>query len=331
MGLAKTAPPVATIVTPSSQAAVSNTSYAGVVGPGQTLPLSLAGTNFYLSVATAPLFVRTSGQAWSLYQPGTGANVGAFSVVELYNASANAITFQINVGTSQFIDHRMVPYLQALLVTHLVASEDGYGWAGSGPSWTTSLPDLSGLPFQTGQYVNPTVEIVGAGGSGATFTLTVTNGLISAITIATPGSGLTNGVYTTPVGLYLIDDTGSGASLSVTVAGGVATAASVISGGNPPTNWVGVRRVSLFIQTQDYRSSVYLSQTLNGGTLAIIQSVSGTSTSPSQIVGAPFQLAAAGTFYAIAENAYTVYPSTSIWEIYEAVAPGSGLQGTPPG
>jgi hypothetical protein len=131
-------PPVAAIVVPSA-AGANNTSYAGIVGAGQTLPLSMAGTNFYLSIATAPLFVRTSGQAWSLYQPGTGANVGAFSLLELYNSSPNAITFQVNVGTSFFIDHRAVTPLVPFSI--IVPAVWGPYFGGS---YSTILDDKAG-------------------------------------------------------------------------------------------------------------------------------------------------------------------------------------------
>jgi hypothetical protein len=136
----KTPPPVGAIVA-ASAAATNNTSYAGLIAPGQTVPLSLAGTNFYLSVATAPLWIRTSGQAWSLYQPGTGANVGQFNLVELYNSSANAITFQINCGTASFIDHRaVVPTVPANV---FVAAT----WTGTtgGDSFAADLLDKSGM------------------------------------------------------------------------------------------------------------------------------------------------------------------------------------------
>lgn len=132
-------PPVATIKS-SSAASVNNTSYAGIVGPGQTLPLSMAGTNFYLSIATAPLYVRPGAQAWSLYQPGTGANVGAFGLIELYNSTANPITFQINVGTAQFIDHRaIIPTVPQ----NVFVPASWSGMAG-GSSFTAQLLDKSG-------------------------------------------------------------------------------------------------------------------------------------------------------------------------------------------
>lgn len=309
--------------------ASSINSFAGIVGVGQTLPIALPGEMFYLSVSSAPVFIRSSGGVWSQFQPGTGLEVPQFSQLEVYNGTANPVTFQIFAGPSGFIDNRAIPWLQSPNVVHLVASQDGYGWTTIGDSSKVSVLDLSGQSFQTGQYVNPFASIVGAGGVAATFTLTVTNGLISAIAIATPGSGMTDGLYTTGNGgLKVEDDSGSGASLSVTVSGGVATVASVLFGGNPATTWLAIRRVSLSVQTQNYQVTAFLQQTLSGSALAIIQSVQGTMSSPIQAVSAPFELEAAGNFVVAAVNSTSDAPLTSVWEIYESVA--QGFQGTPP-
>jgi hypothetical protein len=127
----------------------STISYAGIVGAGQTIPLSLTGTMFYLSVSTAPLYVRPAGQVWSQYQPGTGLDVSEqFSLLEVYNGSAKPVTFQIFAGPSEFIDHRALPNLQAPNVIHSVASEGGAGWSGGPDDWAASAPDLSGSSFQ---------------------------------------------------------------------------------------------------------------------------------------------------------------------------------------
>ncbi len=304
-------------------------SFAGIVGAGQTLPVALAGEMFYLSVSSAPVFMKSTGGVWSQFQPGTGLQVPPFTLLQVYNATANPITFQIFAGPVGFIDNRAIPWLQSPNTVHLVASTDGYRWTTVGSGSESSVPDLSGQSFQTGQYVNPFLSLVGAGGFTATFTLTVNNGLISAIAIATPGSGMTDGLYTTGNGgLKLVDDSGSGASLSVTVSGGVATAASVLFSGNPATTWLAIRRVSLFIQTQNYQVTAFLSQTFKGTSLALIQSVVGTMSSPIESVSPPFQLSAEGDFFVAVDNPNSSGPLTSVWEIYEAVL--QGFQGTPP-
>jgi hypothetical protein len=196
----KVAPPVGTIISKAGAGASNNTSYAGVVAPGQTLPLSMTGTNFYLSVATAPLYVRTSGQSWSLYQPGTGANVGAFQLIELYNSGASAITFQINVGTGQFIDHRAVTPLVPFSV--IVPPVWGPYFGGS---YSTALADKAGLPitdiagnsyiavqrilasFQTG--VNPAGNsVIFVSGEGSSFQVCIVQ------SIDTPGGSISGPV-----------------------------------------------------------------------------------------------------------------------------------------
>ncbi len=68
-----------------------------------------------------------------------------------------------------------------------------------------------------------------AGGTPATFTVTVVNGAITAVAIATAGSGQTPGTYAGVV----TDPTGTGAAVSIVVAGGgtVTATPTVTSGG----------------------------------------------------------------------------------------------------
>jgi hypothetical protein len=247
----KTPPPVGAIVA-ASAAATNNTSYAGLIAPGQTVPLSLAGTNFYLSVATAPLWIRTSGQAWSLYQPGTGANVGQFSLVELYNSSANAITFQINCGTASFIDHRAVVPTSPQNVIHTVANQSGFGWTINGSDGAAAAPDLSGKQFTDAK-------------------------------------------------------------------------------GNA---WIAVQRVACYIQTVQLNvyAVVALIQAGLANPIAWVQSVTGASLESGGTVAPPLSIAATGDLFFGSVGTNPGGPADcNIWEIYQAVVPGSGLLGTPPG
>ncbi len=91
----------------------STVSYSGVIGPGQTLPIALTGTDISLVVATAPLFLRPTGQVWNLFQPGTGMrNQPQFAQVEVYNQTTNAVTFQLLASFGDFVDRRLLPNLQ---------------------------------------------------------------------------------------------------------------------------------------------------------------------------------------------------------------------------
>jgi hypothetical protein len=127
----------------------STISYAGIVGAGQTLPIALTGTNFYLTVATAPVYIRPTGVSpWSLYQPGTGINCPSqFSQLEVYNPTSTPVTFQIFAGYADFIDHRVVTNLQTQTVVNVLAPGGG-GWVHEGgPQWYVEAPDLSGTAF----------------------------------------------------------------------------------------------------------------------------------------------------------------------------------------
>ncbi len=70
-----------------------------------------------------------------------------------------------------------------------------------------------------------------AGGTLATFTPTITNGVITSIAIATAGSGMTPGTYS----LVINDVTGTGATATAVVAGGgtVTATPTVTNGGTP--------------------------------------------------------------------------------------------------
>jgi hypothetical protein len=118
----------------------STISYSGIIAAGATLPVSLHGTMFYLTVATLPLFIRPTGQSpWSQFQPGTGTETPSqFNILEIYNGNTVPVTFEVVAGFAPFIDHRLLPNLQApnVVVTAV--------WTGSGQAWDTILLDKSG-------------------------------------------------------------------------------------------------------------------------------------------------------------------------------------------
>lgn len=71
------------------------------------------------------------------------------------------------------------------------------------------------------------VSIAGGGGSGASITPIVSNGVITGFTIVSGGSG-----YTSAPTITFIGGGGTGATATVTVSGGVVTAVTVTSGGS---------------------------------------------------------------------------------------------------
>jgi hypothetical protein len=122
-------------------------SYSGIIGPGQTLPLSLTGTNFYFPTVTLPVFARPTGGAFCQYVQGTGLEVPAgFSGIEINNPNAVPVTFQIFAGFADFIDHRIVANLNVQAVVNPTALA---AWVDHGApfGYTLTVPDLSGTQF----------------------------------------------------------------------------------------------------------------------------------------------------------------------------------------
>src|SRR5690348_9933812 len=84
--------------------------YANVIAPGATLVVPAAGTQFYMTVATAPISIRPSGGVFNDYVQGTGLQLdlsNAFSLLEIKNNNAAAAVFQMFVGFDQYIDKRL--------------------------------------------------------------------------------------------------------------------------------------------------------------------------------------------------------------------------------
>ena len=97
------------------------------------------------------------------------------------------------------------------------------GGSGSGATATATLSysvaGFTGIVGGSG-YTSPTVTLSAGGGSGATATATVSGGVITAITVVTPGSG-----YTSAPTVAITDTTGTGAGATATLAstGSIAT------------------------------------------------------------------------------------------------------------
>lgn len=81
-----------------------------VVPAGATLPYPVAGSEFYVVVATGPLHIRPSGQTFNLYTEGQGLEChnAPFQELEIRNETAEAITCRIFIGFDGFIDKRLV-------------------------------------------------------------------------------------------------------------------------------------------------------------------------------------------------------------------------------
>lgn len=88
------------------------------IAPGASTQVNANGTNAYLIVATQQVNLRarrkTSVQAYSLYAQGTGFEETEFSSVEVQNPNATSVNVLLWVGTSNFIDKRLILNTQTI-------------------------------------------------------------------------------------------------------------------------------------------------------------------------------------------------------------------------
>jgi hypothetical protein len=80
-------------------------------------------------------------------------------------------------------------------------------------------------------YVSPTINVVGGGGTGAIFQPIVTGGAISSVVVINGGSG-----YTSAPSLVITDSAGSGANLTAVLSGSPILGITVTNGGSGYTN-----------------------------------------------------------------------------------------------
>jgi hypothetical protein len=89
----------------------SSLRYANVIAAGATLQVPCAGTQFYFRTATSELNVRPSGGVFSQYGAGEGLQLdesNAFSMLEIANAQAMPVVFELFVGFQGFIDNKLI-------------------------------------------------------------------------------------------------------------------------------------------------------------------------------------------------------------------------------
>lgn len=118
--------------------------YTNVVPAGGTLTVPLAGTQFYVVFASAPLTIKPYGNGFGsdvIYSQGTGQQFydsQAFSYLAIFNPSAGPIVFQLFVGFNQFIDRR-------LIIENSLQQQVAYPTQPTASVATAiSIPDLSG-------------------------------------------------------------------------------------------------------------------------------------------------------------------------------------------
>jgi hypothetical protein len=112
-----------------------------VIGAGVTLPLSVTGNTFFLTVCTNELHIRPSGGIFTPHFQGTGLDLdleNSFTMLEVFNPGDAAVTFEIFVGFDRYIDKRLI--LQSAQMPQVVF--DTYPTASAATSVT--FTDLSG-------------------------------------------------------------------------------------------------------------------------------------------------------------------------------------------
>lgn len=95
-------------VTPKSRTTIT---LSNIVQPGASLPLPVAGTEFYFSFTTSEVFVTPDNGVANPYTTGTGLQLdlsNAFSLLQITNRNAYAVVFQIVIGFDVFIDKRLI-------------------------------------------------------------------------------------------------------------------------------------------------------------------------------------------------------------------------------
>ena len=95
--------------------------FSGIVGSLQTLTVLLSGTQFYLTAASGPVFIRPAGGSYALFYSAMGDTVTAgFSLLAVYNPTVFPVTIQMLVGYSDVIDKRQLPSTQTPSVIYQI-------------------------------------------------------------------------------------------------------------------------------------------------------------------------------------------------------------------
>jgi len=85
------------------------TTFSVLIGPGQTLQVPCAGTQFYV-VATPGTVLINYGQGFNPYGQGQGGKTAAnISLLQIKNPASVQTVIQVFVGYDDYIDRRVIP------------------------------------------------------------------------------------------------------------------------------------------------------------------------------------------------------------------------------
>lgn len=118
------------------------------IAAGAVVPFPISGTEFYVTVCTAPINIRPnaggSSGSFNSYGQGTGLKVAlenAFDTIEIANPNAFPVTFQIFVGFDEYVDKRL--YLASVLTPQVAFPTYPTAAAATG----VNITDISGNAF----------------------------------------------------------------------------------------------------------------------------------------------------------------------------------------
>lgn len=127
-------------VVPISSAGRASQIVTTIIPAGKSIPILVAGSEFYLTLATAPVLIRPNTGAESQYTQGTGSREeqNPFSQLQVTNQTASNIVISIFVGFGNYIDNRVILYdplvKQAVVAVAPIPNVTA----------TIHIPDLSG-------------------------------------------------------------------------------------------------------------------------------------------------------------------------------------------
>ncbi|HEX3628818.1 MAG TPA: hypothetical protein VH280_25705 [Verrucomicrobiae bacterium] len=128
----------------SGQSAIS---FSQIIGPGETLPVSISGQEFYFTVLTAPVFARASnGGNFCQFVQGQGIK-GAFTGLEIQNPNSFPVVFQVFATPLGFVDRRLIANQQVQSVVNVLNQSAWTGPTGPDNVYQVDLPDISGQQF----------------------------------------------------------------------------------------------------------------------------------------------------------------------------------------
>ena len=158
------------------------------------LPTIIAGVPFSKQAVAGTPVLSLEGNIISIPIIDSGDGYLSNPVISVVGAGSGA-TFVSNVVGGKLVSIKVenpgIGYLQPLTVT-ISAPDFSSASLGTAVFSSGSLVSVPIITGGTGYISNPTVLITGGGGSGATATATVVNGVVTGITITQAGSGYTS-------------------------------------------------------------------------------------------------------------------------------------------